>query len=320
MGDGADSGKTAGSATPQVLAAPDAKVAAKGGRFLHPILFHLGRLNVYSYGLMLSLAFGLAVVVTFLNSRRHGVDPWLVVDMAPLLFLAGFVGSRLVYVLLNWSDYAARPLGVFATWEGGESFYGAILGGLVVVVAFARRRKLRLGPVVDAMAPGLALAASIGRVGCFLNGCCYGVLTSGSWGVFTRYVPGLRHPTQLYESAAYFGVFLFLLWWQRRAARVPGQLFLTFVGGYLVSRYVVEFFREGQRIYPWLSLTQAASLIIGLAAVVLYVYLGQRAKAAPALAAAPAPAAGETATAPPGPGTQTAPAAPSDEGTGSVPD
>lgn len=267
---------------------------------MHPVLFRIGSINVYSFGLMLSLGFSLAVAVAFFNAPRYKLDPWLMIDMALYLFLAGLVGSRLVFVLLNWSLYASNPISVFYTWEGGVSFYGAILGGFVVVWIFARRRRLNVWRVADAVAPGLALAASVGRIGCALNGCCYGIPTSGLWGVFTRFAPGLRHPTQLYESATYFLVFAFLLWWQRRRERAPGQNFLTFVGLYLVGRFVVEFFREGERIYSWLSLTQAVSIVIALAVVAAYVYLGRRGRvetgAAPAGTAGTVTA-GETAAA-----------------------
>ena len=227
---------------------------------------------------MLSLGFTLAVVVSFFNAKRHGVDPWTVVDMALWLFIGGLLGSRLLYVILNWGDYAGGPLWkLVATWEGGVSFYGAIGGGFLTAVWFTYRSKVSLARFADTVAPGIALAACIGRLGCFLNGCCYGLPTSGAFGVFTRYVPGLRHPTQLYESFAYLLVFIFLLWWQRRYALVPGRLFLTFVWAYLGGRYIVEFLRaDGYRIYPWLTLTQAASLVIAAAAAVFYIYLGRR--------------------------------------------
>jgi len=269
---------------------------------LYPVLFRLGPVSVYSFGLLLALGFLLAVAVAFFNAKRHGIDKWLVLDMALFAFIAGLVGSRLLFVLLNWQLYADEPLKVFATWEGGVSFYGAIAGGFVVVVIFARRFKIRVGRLADTVAPGLALAASVGRLGCLLNGCCYGVPTSGFWGVFTRFAPGLRHPTQLYESVAYLLVFVFLLWWQKRHARAPGQVFLAFVGAYIVARFGVEFFREGERVYPWLSLTQAASIVIFLATVVIYIYLGYRAQAPVGLGheqLLPAPA-GEQA--PPAPG------------------
>jgi len=246
---------------------------------LHPILFRIGPVNIYSFGLMLSLGFALAVLVSFLNAKRHGVDRWVVVDMALWLFLAGLLGSRLVYVVMNWDDYAGGPLWrVFATWEGGVSFFGAIAGGFLAVAVFARRHRLSLARIADTVAPGLALAAAVGRIGCALNGCCYGLPTAGFWGVFTRFAPGLRHPTQLYESAAYFVTFGFLLWWQGRRERAPGQVFTMFVLCYLAGRFLVEFFREGQRLYPWLTVTQAAALVVAAAALAAYVHLGRRAR------------------------------------------
>lgn len=262
---------------------------------MHPILFHVGPFTVYSFGVMLGLGFAMAVLVTFYNAKNHDVDPWLIVDMAVWLYLAGLVGSRLLFVVLNWSYYAANPVKIIATWEGGVSFYGAILGGFLVVLYFSRRRKFLFGPVADTVAPGLAIAASIGRLGCALNGCCYGIPTSGIWGVFTRYAPGLRHPSQLYESSLYMLLFFFLLRWQKRHAKVPGQLFLTFVGGYLLGRFVAEFFRDGERIYAWLTLTQAASIVIAVVVVLAYVYLGWRARDAATAAPAPAPAPAEAA-------------------------
>ena len=254
---------------------------------LHPVLFHLGSLEIYSFGLMLSLAFASAAAVAFFNAKRHGIDPWLVVDMCLYLYLAGLVGSRLVFVLLNWHEYAAAPITILYTWEGGVSFYGAIMGGFVAVLFLTRRRRLSFGRVADTFAPALALAAAIGRLGCALNGCCYGVPTDGAWGVFSRFAPGLRHPTQLYESFAYFTAFVFLLWWQKRRAKAPGQVFVAFVLAYIVGRFVVEFFRDGERLYAWLSLTQAASLVIAVVAIGAYRYLGRRAEAAPALAPGP---------------------------------
>jgi len=246
---------------------------------VHPVLFQIGPVNVYSFGLMLALGFSLAVVVSFLNARRHGLEPWLVVDMALYLFIAGLLGSRLLFVVLNWDDYAGAPLvKLLATWEGGVSFFGAIAGGFIAVAVFAWRHRFNLWRVADTVSPGLALAAAVGRIGCFLNGCCYGLPTEGFWGTLTRFAPGLRHPTQLYESALYFLIFFFLLWWQSRSAKAKGQLFLTFVASYLVARYAVEFFREGQRIYPSLSLTQAASIPIFIVVVAGYFYLGHRAR------------------------------------------
>lgn len=295
---------------------------------MYPVLFHIGPVNVYSFGLMLSLAFALAVLVAFFNARNHGVDRWLMIDMALWMFLAGLVGARLVFVLLNWSYYAANPVEVFATWEGGVSFYGAILGGFLVVVAFARRRRLQLGPVADAIAPGVALAASVGRLGCALNGCCYGLPTSGLWGVFTRFAPGLRHPTQLYESTLYLLSFLFLLGWQKKHAKVPGQLFLTFVGLYLAGRFAVEFLREGERIYSWLTVTQAASLVIAPVVLLAYVYLDWRAKTAAAAAPGPSemtspaadtPAAGQALPGAPSAAAEQSPSGPDTAGKSSGP-
>lgn len=285
---------------------------------MHPILFQIGPIQIYSFGLMISLGFTLAVLVSFLNAKRHGVDPWNIVDMALYLFLGGLIGSRLLYVFLNWSDYAGGPIWrLLATWEGGVSFYGAIGGGFLAAAWFTRRHKMSLARVADTVAPGLAIAAAVGRIGCLLNGCCYGLPSSGFFGVFTRFAPGLRHPTQLYEAGAYFLVFILLLWWQRRYTRVPGQLFLTFIWAYLIGRYGVEFLRaDGYRIYPWLTLTQAASLVIAAVAIAVYIYLGRRhektVEAVEAVegptGAAPVEAAAAAADEPPAPPAPAAPA------------
>lgn len=263
---------------------------------MYPVLFEIGPITVYSFGLMLSLGFALAILVAFFNARRHGLDPWVIIDMGLWLFLAGLLGSRLLYVVLNWDEFAGQPaIKLIATWEGGVAFYGAISGGFLAALVFARLHKLSLARIADTVAPGLAIAAAVGRLGCFLNGCCHGIETSGFWGTLTRFAPGLRHPTQLYESAAYFGVFAFLLWWQKRHAKVPGQLFLTFVIAYIAGRYAIEFFREGQRLYPWLTLTQAASLVILAVAVAVYVYLGRRTTGRHAAGAGDQSSAGSTA-------------------------
>ncbi len=231
---------------------------------MHPYLFKWGPITIWSYGLMLDLGFLLGAILAAKEADRRGIGGEWMYDLLLVVLVAGVVMSRALYVLLNLSLYVSNPWTIFNITEGGLALHGALLGGVLVAVWFCRKKRISFYTLADIVAPSLALGIAVTRWGCLLNGCCYGVPTSGKWGVLTRYAPGLRHPTQIYESVLAFGMFAFL-WWARQRTRARGQLFLLFLILYSVIRFFVEFFRESSYIGP-LTHAQAASLAIALAA------------------------------------------------------
>lgn len=236
---------------------------------MHSELFHYGFITVYAYGTMLSLAILAGGYLAVREANRKGISQEAVLDFILYACIAGLVGSRLLYILLEIDSYAANPVKIFALRDGGLSFHGAVLGGAAVGIWFIRKYQVSFGRLADLFAPSLALGYAIGRIGCFLNGCCYGIPTGAWWGVFTRYAPGLRHPTQLYATAANLLIFA-VLWRLRRHRRFDGYLFLLYLILYSVYRFGNEFFRENLGPPAPLTTAQIASLgIIGVSVALL---------------------------------------------------
>lgn len=225
---------------------------------MHPVLFKIGSITLYTYGLMLGLGFAAGVWVSSRRAEKRGMDPDSLFWMFMLLLVGGVVGGRLFHILLNTSYY--RDLAsILDTREGGLSIHGVLIGGFLTAYLWSRSRKISFGLLTDVIAPGLALGQSIGRIGCLFSGCCYGMETSGSWGVLTRFAPGRRHPYQLYESAADLALFVALLWLSSRID-FEGGLFSIYVTSYSSSRFILEFLRDNEGYLAGLSYGQWASL------------------------------------------------------------
>jgi len=159
-------------------------------------------------------------------------------------------GARLLYVMEHIADYRRQWSSVLALWQGGLTLYGGIIAGTVVGLWMAKRQGLSPWKVADALAPSVAIGAAFGRVGCFLNGCCYGRPTKLPWGVVypPDTFPGLEfgatpiHPSQLYFSLASLALFV-VLWRIRKRVRVPGMLFWGFVAAFALIRIPLDFTR-----------------------------------------------------------------------------
>jgi phosphatidylglycerol:prolipoprotein diacylglycerol transferase len=250
-----------------------------------PTLFHIGPIEVKAYGTLLMLGFIAGILLARRQARLLGLSPDLPLDLGIWVLLSGIVFARLLYVALNWQDYAWRPLLALEIWrEGGLSFHGGLLGGVLAGVLFSRSRRVPFLTLADMVAPGLPLAYGIARFGCFLNGCCYGAPTSAPWGVCFPVSPGSplathpSHPTQIYSALGSFAI-LGLLLWARPRLPVRGQLFFLYLAAYSVVRAIVEVFRAGytaQFLIGPLTQAQVASAVIFIGAVVALVWLHRR--------------------------------------------
>lgn len=217
---------------------------------MHPILFHIGSLEVRSYGVMIVLGFALAVWWSMRAGPRYRVEAEQVLDFVLLTALAGVLGARLVYVLLDWGSFAREPLRALYFWEGGLSFHGAVIGGGLAVALLARRKGIPFLRLADVLAPGVALAYAIGRIGCFLGGCCYGVPTDLPWACSFQdpFQPHVHtppsHPTQIYASLSNLLIFALLARMQK-PPHPEGKVFWAYLALYGVYRFIVEFWRVG---------------------------------------------------------------------------
>ncbi len=196
-------------------------------------------------------------------------------DLFFYLFFFGLAGARLVFIIFEAGYYLRHPLSIFNISGGGLAIHGAILGGFFGGYIFSRRHDIRLALLADIIAPALILGQAIGRIGCFLNGDSFGKLTSVSWAVVFEGVPGLRHPTQLYEAFFNLGLFILIIL-IRDKKPFTGSLFIIYLIGYSIIRIFVEIFRESQIFFGPVTYAQAASVIIILVSV--YLLFNQRKK------------------------------------------
>jgi phosphatidylglycerol:prolipoprotein diacylglycerol transferase len=249
---------------------------------MRPVLLtlHVGsrEVGLHTYGILIAAGLAIGIALAYREARRWDLDGGRVLDFAFWGTVAGLVGSRLAYGLVNLGDFARTcsggleaPRGLGATlwdctrilhvWEGGLVFYGGVAGAALVAVVFARRQGWSFWLLGDVFAPGVAIGHALGRLGCFAAGCCFGK-ASGSWGVsFPRdsvafdelssvgaVAPGASftprlHPAQLYEAFGEAAIFALLMMLRPRLRQRPGALLLIYTALYAVLRFVVELFR-----------------------------------------------------------------------------
>jgi phosphatidylglycerol:prolipoprotein diacylglycerol transferase len=233
---------------------------------MFPVLFRIGGFSVYSYGLMIALAFAAGIFLLMRNARREGIPEEKMLDMSLWITVAALVGSRILYILIELPAFLAEPRAIFAIRSGGLSFHGGLLFGIAAGLIYTCRQRLPQGKVADLVAPLLALGYAMVRIGCLLSGCCFGIPTAVPWALPAAYLDStLRHPTQLYAFFSALAIFALLIY-RRSRTRFHGQLFLEFIAYYSIYRFVVEFFREVSVFIGFLTLGQAASLVVAAAA------------------------------------------------------
>ena len=143
---------------------------------MYPVLFQFGNFRIYAYGFSIVLGFAVATVLAVLKIRKSNIKISFE-SAADLLFytlLSGLLGSRLLFVLINFDIYRQHPLQIFKIWEGGLVFYGGLIPAAMVAFGYMRWRGLPVWKIADLISPLIALGLSFGRVGCFFAGCCYG--------------------------------------------------------------------------------------------------------------------------------------------------
>jgi phosphatidylglycerol:prolipoprotein diacylglycerol transferase len=210
---------------------------------MHPILFQLGPLTLRSYGLAMAISFVLGITVAVLLNRRNGRPDELILDVSTWIMVGAVVGARLLYVIVEPQDYLVQPWRVFAVWEGGLVYYGGLIGASLATYAYLKWAKAPLWSVADCLAPGLALGQVTGRMGCYFNGCCYGVVDHAHGVVFPSVADGEPHlPVMLYEAAFCLALGVYLAWYWRRKS-YDGQVFWSYVLLYAIWRFFIEFLR-----------------------------------------------------------------------------
>ncbi len=246
---------------------------------IDPVLFSLGHFALRWYGVIVAASIGLGAWIAAREARRKGLRPQDFQDALTWVVLGGVIGARLFHVLDHWPhEYALSPIRALYFWEGGLAIWGAVVGGMLALVIFARRRGSSLGRLADIAAPGLVLAMGAGRLACIITGDAMGPPTSGPFGfAYTSphaLVPQLGvfyTPMPVYEMVVNFGIFA-ILWTLRRRRWPDGALFLVFLALYSVERFVLAFTSS----YPIVAFGLTQSQIVALAAMAIVVPLATR--------------------------------------------
>jgi phosphatidylglycerol---prolipoprotein diacylglyceryl transferase len=228
---------------------------------IDPVAFSIGIFEVRWYGIMVVLAIVAVIAISLLEARRVGLAEDHIYSMGLWAIISGVLVSRLFHVIDKWDYYMANPAQIIGF--AGLTVYGAVLGALLAVLIYCWVQKLSFWQVGDVVAPGAILGQAIGRIGCFINGCCYGLPTSLPWGVvYTNlgsYCPldEQFQPTQIYHlvwNLIGFGI----LWSLRRRLKPQGSLFLLYFAIYAAGDLSIRFVRAGE---PFLFGMQQAQLI-----------------------------------------------------------
>jgi phosphatidylglycerol:prolipoprotein diacylglycerol transferase len=277
------------------------------------VLFHLPviGLPIFGYGFMLFLAFLGSMNLAAWRARREKLDPELVYDLALWMFVGGLLGARTFYVWQYWGVRIHGVLDVFRIWEGGIVFYGSIMGGAVAFFTYWWLRPFPLRPTLDVVAPAIALGVALGRLGCFLNGCCYGDRCDLPWavqfppaspawwdqathhllpGVGTATLDAIKrgsiptgtpwslpvHPTQIY-SAIDGLIILLLLSAYYPLRRRDGEVMALLMMAYPITRFLIEYLRSDEGIFfAGMTISQNVSIATFLGGLLFWTWLRRR--------------------------------------------
>ncbi|MGH8002430.1 MAG: prolipoprotein diacylglyceryl transferase [Brasilonema sp.] len=256
-----------------------------------PILVKIGPLTIRWYGFLIATAVLIGVTLSQFLAKRRNVNPELISDLSIWLVIAAIPAARLYYVLFQWSEYAQHPERIIAIWQGGIAIHGAIIGGVVAALVFARMKQISFWQLADLVSPSLILGQAIGRWGNFFNSEAFGRPTNLPWKLYIppeHRPPELAnfeyfHPTFLYESLWDVMVFallitLFFRGLSGKLALKTGTLSLVYLAAYSLGRLWIEGLRTDSLMLGVLRIAQVVSLLgiaFGLAGLA-WLYVAKR--------------------------------------------
>jgi len=266
---------------------------------MHSICFRIGDMAIYWFGVMMALGFMAALASWTFLGRKQGRDFNYCSDMMFWIMVAGIVGARVAYVISEYRTFMERPITILYLHRGGLIYYGGFIGAGLALYFFARSRREKFMSVVDFVITSVPLGHVFGRIGCFLNGCCYGGQYSGFLSVnYPRNSPPWDgqlyagkikadancslpvHPVQLYESI--FNVFLYLiLLWAYRNKKADGKVTALYLIMYPVGRFCLEYLRGDERMRWIMGLSVAQIISLGLILFGIIVWFVSRRAQAP---------------------------------------
>jgi phosphatidylglycerol---prolipoprotein diacylglyceryl transferase len=243
---------------------------------VHRIIFTLGPITVYSYGFFVALGVGLSIILAVNRAGKEGIKTADMLDILSVMVLGGLIGGRLLFVAINWEVYLTRPAAIFYLNEGGMAFQGALVISIAFGALMMARRRIPFWKTIDVFAPYLALAHSIGRIGCFFNGCCYGKQAFHGFAVVFPGEMAPRIPTQLYSSLGLLAIFVLLVHLRVRKP-FDGYLFAMYLMLYSVFRIFMDTFRGDELVRAgYFTLSQVIGAGFFLAGALIYFALRKK--------------------------------------------
>lgn len=241
---------------------------------MYPILFKIGPLTVYSYGAMLALALVICSFLLQRQAKRQGVNPELIFDFVFWVAVFGILGSRIFFIFLNLSYFSDNLLEMIMIHHGGLAWQGGLILGSLAGFLFIKKKKMPFWQTVDLIVPYIALGQAIGRIGCFLNGCCYG--KQADWGIFFPVHDLILQPTQLYSSASLFVIFFALKYFQNKKLS-SGTIFILYLILASTQRFFIQFLRADYNpIFLNLGIFQIVNICVVFLAAYGYIYFKYR--------------------------------------------
>jgi phosphatidylglycerol:prolipoprotein diacylglycerol transferase len=239
---------------------------------MYPIFLNFGKIVVFSYGIFIWLSFVVSILYLLTSIDRFKItyiSKNELFNLCVYIMFFGVIGSRLFFVVMNFDNFLLNPIDFFKFWEGGFVYYGGFLFGVIFLILYSKKKKIKIFDIFNFFSPGLALGHSIGRIGCFCAGCCYGKKTNVPWAIIFRNEKSLAivgeylHPTQLYEFICNFLLFLFLHFYYKKKHNTK-KLFAIYFVCYSILRFIIDFFRgDFDKIkYFKLSISQISSIFL----------------------------------------------------------
>jgi phosphatidylglycerol---prolipoprotein diacylglyceryl transferase len=240
---------------------------------LNRVAFELGSITVYWYGIIIGTGLLLGWIIAQKESKKHGLGQDLLADMLLWAIPIAIISARIYYVLFEWSYYQKNPGEIIAIWNGGIAIHGAIIGGVITAIIFAKKKSVSFWKIADIVAPSLILGQAIGRWGNFMNQEAHGTEVSRAFLenlnlpkfiIDQMYIKGTYyHPTFLYESTWNFIGFLILIVFRRVTFIKRGELFLSYLIWYSIGRFFVEGMRtDSLMLTDSLRIAQIVSLVL----------------------------------------------------------
>lgn len=240
-----------------------------------PEICHIGPFTVYSYGVALVLAFFVCAHLACRQAKKEGVNPEFIFNLCFFIFISGIIGARLFYISYNLEFYLRNPLEIIMLQHGGMAWFGSALFGSITAVILIKKNKLSLLKILDLFVPFVALGQAIGRIGCLLNGCCFG--RPSEHGIYFKSADQFLIPTQMYSSLLLLLIFVILRLLQERK-HLTGIIFCAYLFLYSIKRFFIEYLRnDSPRIFFGLTLFQVLSLAMFSVSLFLFIrILGNR--------------------------------------------